>query len=105
MTEIDRKGVDFVITKILRLLTGKVDHLHVSFDLDSVDPSVAAGVGTPVAGGLSYRETHLIMESIAECGCMSSFDLAEVNPILDNKNQSAVFAAEIVASGLGKRIL
>jgi len=105
MTDIDRKGVHYIINKILRKLRGKVDHIHVSFDLDSVDPLTAGGVGTPVAGGLSFREAHLLMETIAECGCMSSLEVAEVNPILDNKNQSAVFAADIVASSMGMRIL
>ncbi|MCF6270556.1 MAG: arginase [Melioribacteraceae bacterium] len=105
MTDIDRKGINFIITKILKELKERVDHIHVSFDLDSVDPDVAPGVGTPVPGGLSYRETHLIMETIAECGCMASLEIAETNPILDNKNRSAEFAAELVASSMGKRIL
>lgn len=105
MTDIDRKGIDFVINKVLKELKKNVDHIHVSFDLDSVDPATAPGVGTPVPGGLSYRETHLIMETIAECGCMASFEVAEVNPILDDKNISAEFAAELVASSMGMRIL
>ncbi len=105
MTDIDRKGVHFVINKVLKELKNNVDHIHVSFDLDSVDPTTAPGVGTPVPGGLSYRETHLIMETVAECGCMSSLEVAEVNPILDDKNISAEFAAELVASSMGLRIL
>lgn len=105
MTDIDRKGVYFIINKILKELKKNVDHIHVSFDLDSVDPTIAPGVGTPVPGGLSYRETHLIMETIAECGCMASLEVAEVNPILDDKNVSAEFAAELVASSMGMRIL
>jgi len=105
MSDIDKKGIDFIIRSVLDRLNKKVDHIHVSFDIDCVDPSVAAGVGTPVAGGLTYRETHLMMESIAECGCMHSLDIAEVNPILDRKNQSAEFAADLVASIMGKRIL
>jgi len=105
MSDIDKKGVDFIITRVLDRLKKNVGHIHVSFDIDSVDPSVAAGVGTPVAGGLTYRETHFIMESIAECGCLASLDIAEVNPILDNRNQSAEFAAELAASVMGKRIL
>lgn len=83
----------------------KVDHIHVSFDLDSVDPTIAPGVGTPVLGGLSYREAHLLMESIAECGCMSSLEVTEVNPILDYKNKNAEFASELIASSMGQRIL
>jgi arginase len=104
MSDIDRKGAHKTIQTILERLS-HVDHIHVSFDLDSVDPSVAAGVGTPVAGGLTYREIHLIMETIAECGCMSSLDIAEVNPILDNRNISARLATELVASSMGRRIL
>ncbi|MCX5882740.1 MAG: arginase [Deltaproteobacteria bacterium] len=104
MSDIDRKGAHTTIRNILQTLS-HVDHIHVSFDLDSVDPSVAAGVGTPVAGGLTYREVHLIMETIAECGCMASLDIAEVNPILDNRNTSARLATELVASSMGRRIL
>jgi arginase len=105
MTDIDRKGVDFIIRKILKSLRTHVDHIHVSFDVDSVDPQVAPGVGTPVPGGLTYREIHLLMETIAECGCMSSMDVAEVNPILDMGNTSAELASDIVASSMGMRIL
>ena len=104
MSDIDRNGTHTTIRNILKNLS-HVDHIHVSFDLDSVDPSVAAGVGTPVAGGLTYREIHLIMETIAECGCMASLDVAEVNPILDNRNISARLATELVASSMGRRIL
>ena len=105
MTDIDRKGAHTVISEILTGFSNQVDHIHVSFDLDSVDPTVATGVGTPVRGGLSYREAHLIMETIAETGRLASFEVAEVNPILDHKNQSAEFAAEIVASSLGLTIM
>ncbi len=105
MTDIDRMGISGVIHDVLARLVKPKTHVHVSFDIDCVDPSVAAGVGTPVAGGLTFRETHFIMESIAACGCMASLDIAEVNPILDHKNQSAEFAAELVASVMGKRIL
>lgn len=105
MSEIDKLGIHRVITRVLKHFKENVDHIHVSFDLDSVDPSIVPGVGTPVPGGLSYREAHLIMEAIAECGCMSSLEITEVNPILDNKNKSAVFASEIIASSMGQRIL
>lgn len=104
MSDIDRKGTHATILNVLQTLS-HVDHIHVSFDLDSVDPSVAAGVGTPVAGGLTYREILLIMEMIAECGCMASLDIAEVNPILDNRNISARLATELVASSMGRRVL
>lgn len=105
MNDIDKLGIHRIIAKVLKQFREKVDHIHISFDADSVDPSVAPGVGTPVSGGLSYREAHLLMETIAECGCMSSLEIAEVNPILDHKNQSAVFTAELIASSMGKRIL
>ncbi|MHB8904828.1 MAG: arginase [Melioribacteraceae bacterium] len=105
MTEIDRKGINFIINKILKDYKSRVQHIHVSFDVDSIDPSEAPGVGTPVSGGLSYREAHLLMETIAECGCMSSLEVAEVNPILDTRNRSAEITAELVASSMGLRIL
>lgn len=105
MTDVDKLGVHRIISRVLKEFKEKVDHIHVSFDLDSVDPSVAPGVGTPVPGGLSYREAHLIMEAIADCGCMSSLEITEVNPILDDKNKSAQFAVDIVASSMGQRIL
>ena len=105
MSDIDRKGAYGIIDEVLRSLEERVDHIHVSFDLDGLDPSVATGVGTPVPGGLTYREAHLIMETIAERGGMGSMDVAEINPILDHKNESAEFTAEIVASVMGKRIL
>ncbi len=105
MSDLDKLGVHRAIAKLLTSMRAKVDHLHVSFDLDSVDPSIAGGVGTPVPGGLTYREAHLIMEAIADTGFMSSFEISEVNPILDNKNMSAEFAADLIASSMGKRIL
>jgi arginase len=105
MNDIDKLGIHRIIAKVLKQFREKVDHIHISFDVDSVDPSVAPGVGTMVPGGLNYREAHLLMETIAECGCMSSLEIAEVNPILDHKNQSAVFTAELIASSMGQRIL
>ena len=105
MSDVDKIGIHRIIARVLNQFQEKVDHIHVSFDLDSVDPVLAPGVGTPVAGGLSYRESHLLMESIAECGCMSSLEVTEVNPILDEKNKSAEFAADLIASSMGKRIL
>ncbi|MEX2116006.1 MAG: arginase [Bacteroidota bacterium] len=104
MEEIDKHGMSEVMSRALRKLKG-VDHLHVSFDLDAVDPQVSPGVGTPVKGGLNYREAHLIMETLNESGIMSSLEVVEVNPILDNRNQSAEFAVELIQSGFGKKIL
>jgi arginase len=103
MEQIDKYGMAVVMEKALRKLN-KVDFLHVSFDLDAVDPSVAPGVGTPVKGGLDYREAHLIMETLFEHGKVNSIEIVEVNPILDNRNQSAEFATELVLSFFGKRI-
>jgi arginase len=105
MNDIDKLGIHRIIAKVLKQFREKVGHIHISFDVDSVDPSVAPGVGTPVSGGLSYREAHLLMETIAECGCMSSIEVAELNPILDHKNQSAAFTADLIASSMGQRIL
>ncbi len=103
MEQIDKYGMAVVMEKALRKLN-KADVLHVSFDLDSVDPSVAPGVGTPVKGGLDYREAHLIMETLYEHGKVNSLEFVEVNPILDNRNQSAEFAVELILSFFGKRI-
>lgn len=104
MEEIDKNSMSVIMTKALRKLHN-VDWLHVSFDLDSVDPSVAPGVGTPVKGGINYREAHLIMETLNEYGTIKSMEVVEVNPILDNHNQSAEFAVELIQSGFGKKIL
>lgn len=105
MSDVDKLGIHRIISRVLKQFKEKVDHIHVSFDVDSVDPNFAPGVGTPVSGGINYREAHLLMEAIAECGCMSSLEIAEVNPILDVHNSSAVFAADLVASSMGQRIL
>lgn len=104
MEEIDKHGMSVIMARALRKLK-PVDYLHVSFDLDCVDPQVAPGVGTPVKGGLNYREAHLIMETLNESGKMTSLEIVEANPILDNRNQSAEFAVELIQSGFGKKIL
>ena len=104
MSDIDKTGIYRIIVKVLKHFKERVDHIHISFDVDSVDPIVAPGVGTPVPGGLSYREAHLVMESIAECGCMSSLEIAEVNPMLDHQNRTAVFTTDLIASSMGQRI-
>jgi len=105
MSDVDKLGIHRIISRVLKQFKEKVDHIHVSFDVDSIDPNFAPGVGTPVPGGINYREAHLLMEAIAECGCMSSLEIAEVNPILDIHNSSAMFAADLVASSMGQRIL
>jgi arginase len=105
MADIDRHGIHRVMKKALARVTDGTDCVHVSFDLDAVDPTVAPGVGTPVKGGLDYREAHLIMELLNDSGVMTSLELVEVNPILDQGNASAAFAVELVQSAFGKKIL
>ena len=105
MPDIDKKGVYSIMRSVLRHMKEHVDHLHVSFDLDSVDPTLVKGVGTPIPGGFSYREIHLAMEMIADSGLLRSLEVAEVNPILDDKNSSAVFACDVVASTMGQNVL
>ena len=85
-------------------MRGRAD-LHVSFDLDACDPAIAPGVGTPVRGGLSYREAHMLMEIVADTGRLRAMDLVEVNPILDNQNLTAQLAVELALSALGQQIL
>jgi len=105
MPDIDRQGIHRIMKKALANVTDRTDYVHVSFDLDAVDPTVAPGVGTPVKGGLDYREAHLIMELIADADVMTSLEMVEVNPILDEHNTSAEFAVELVQSAFGKKIL
>jgi len=105
MSDIDRHGIHRVMKKALARVTDGTDYVHVSFDLDAVDPTVAPGVGTPVKGGLDYREAHLIMELLHDSGVMTSLEMVEVNPILDQGNASAMFAVELVQSAFGKKIL
>jgi arginase len=104
MSEIDRHGVEAAMTGALAFLEGE-PFVHVSLDLDAVDPLIAPGVGTPVPGGLSYREAHLACELIAEAGRLDSLDVVEVNPILDRANETGRLAVDLVASALGQRIL
>jgi arginase len=104
MSEIDKLGVERVLREALAYLAGE-SFLHVSLDLDAVDPMFAPGVGTPVRGGLSYREAHLALELVCESGLLDSLDVVEVNPILDRENETAKLAVELVASALGARIL
>jgi arginase len=104
MSDLDRIGVEAAIREALDHVAG-AGFVHVSLDMDVVDPEVAPGVGTPVRGGLSYREAHLAMELVAEFGVAGSLEVVEVNPILDRENQTAKLAVELVASALGARIL
>ncbi len=104
MREIDRDGIAKVLDEVLKVLLHGTAGIHVSFDMDVVDPSLAPGVGTPKKGGIDYREAHFIMEAIADCGKLLALDLVEINPILDNRNTTAELAAELALSALGKRI-
>ncbi len=104
MSEIDRIGIERAMQEALEHVGG-APFLHVSLDMDVVDPDAAPGVGTPVRGGLSYREAHLACEVLAESGLVDSLEVVEVNPILDRENQTARLAVELVASVLGARIL
>jgi arginase len=104
MREVDELGMATVVHEALKTL-GDVNVLHISFDMDSLDPKVAPGVGTPVPGGLTYREAHLLLEILADDGRVHSLDLVEVNPILDEHNATAECAVELAASLFGSRIL
>ncbi len=104
MSEVDRIGIEPCMHDALAHAAG-ANFLHVSLDMDVLDPEHAPGVGTPVRGGLSYREAHLAMEIVAESGLMDSLDVVEVNPVLDRENATAELAVELVASALGARIL
>ena len=104
MSDIDRIGIERAMREALDRVAGP-GFVHVSLDLDSLDPEVAPGVGTPVRGGLTYREAHLACELIAESGIVGSFEVVEANPILDRENTTALTAVELVASALGKTIL
>jgi arginase len=104
MKDIDRRGIAEIAGEALSQLSS-VDRLHVSFDADALDPNLAPGVGTPLPGGLTYREAHLLMELLADSGAVTSVDLVEVNPFLDVQNRTAQTMVEMVASLLGKRIL
>jgi len=105
MSQVDRQGIESVMKEALARVSDGTDRVHVSFDLDALDPEVAPGVGTPVKGGLDYREAHLLMEILSDSGLMTSLEVVEANPILDVRNASAAFAVELVQSAFGKRIL
>jgi arginase len=104
MSELDRRGIEPVMREALERVEGAA-FVHVSLDMDVVDPEMTPGVGTPVRGGLSYREAHLALELVAESELMTSFEIVEVNPILDRGNETATLAVELAASAFGARIL
>lgn len=104
MADIDRDGVGAVVRQALEVVRGAA-FVHLSLDMDVCDPKIAPGVGTPVRGGLSYREAHLAMETIAEENFLSSVEIVEVNPVLDHEDATGRLAVELAASALGARIL
>ena len=104
MEQIDRIGMVSALEKALDRVSREVDGIYLSFDMDSLDPRHAPGVGTPVPGGLTFREAHLACEVVAETGKLIGMDIVEVNPILDVQNQTALLAVEFIRSALGSRI-
>jgi len=105
MKDIDRQGIASVAEQAVAFASAGTAGIHVSFDLDVCDPSIAPGVGTPVRGGLDYREAHMVMELIADSGRLSSLDLVEINPTLDVRNATAQLGVELALSALGMKIL
>jgi arginase len=105
MREIDERGLRAVMTEAIEKVSEGCAGFHVSFDMDAVDPAEAPGVGTPVRGGLTYREAHLAMEILGDCENLAGMEIVEVNPVLDIANQTAMLGVELVLSALGKRIL
>jgi arginase len=105
MKDIDRAGIAAVIEQAIQLAGQDTRGIHVSFDLDVCDPTIAPGVGTPVRGGLDYREAHMVMEVLADSGRLLALDMVEVNPTLDVRNSTAELGTELVLSALGMKIL
>jgi arginase len=105
MRDIDERGLPAVIREAIDVVTAGTAGFHLSFDMDAVDPREAPGVGTPVPGGITYREAHLLMELVCDSGRMTSLEMVEVNPVLDEANRTALLAVDLVTSALGKRIL
>ena len=98
MSDIDKKGISEVMRQAISIAGQSNDGLHLSLDMDALDPKEAPGVGTPVKGGLTYREAHLAMEMVADTGNLVSMDVVEVNPILDRENATALLAVELVVT-------
>ena len=105
MREVDMLGIHEVMKRAIQIATDGTAGFHLSFDLDGTDPSVAPGVGTPVPGGATLRESHLVMEHAAASGQLLGLEMTELNPILDDGNQTAQAAVELVLSALGKSVL
>jgi arginase len=105
MRDIDERGLRAIMQEALEVANDGTEGFHLSFDMDAVEPHEAPGVGTPVKGGMTYREAHLAMETICDCDRMLGLEMVEVNPVIDEANRTAILAVELVMSALGKRIL
>ncbi len=105
MRDIDERGMVAVIREALEIVSAGTSGFHLSFDMDAIDPREAPGVGTPVRGGITYREAHLAMEMLGDSNGMTSLEIVEVNPVLDEANRTALLGVELIMSALGKRIL
>src|SRR5258707_9763914 len=105
MKDIDRQGIASIVEQAVKLAGNGTAGIHVSFDMDVCDPQIAPGVGTPVKGGLDYREAHMVMEIVADSGLLSSLDLVDVKPTLDVRNTTAQLGTELALSALGMKIL
>src|SRR5699024_9442295 len=105
MHEIDRIGMPRVMEETIDYLRDKTDGIHVSFDMDGIDPSEAPGVGAPVIGGLTYRESHLALEMLSEAGVVTSAEFVEVNPMLDERNKTADLAVALTGSLFGEKLI
>jgi arginase len=103
--DIDERGMSAVMREALEIVGSGSAGYHVSFDVDGADPDVAPGVGTPVPGGLTYRESHLFMEMVAADGGAVSFEITEINPVLDTQNRTAEFAVGLCLSAFGQKVL
>jgi arginase len=105
MRDIDERGMRTVMQEAIHVVSSGTSGFHLSFDLDAVDPAEAPGVGTPVHGGITYREAHLAMEIVCDSGLMTSLEMVELNPVMDIANRTAILGVELMMSALGKRIL
>ncbi len=105
MHEVDRLGMAKVVEETIEYLKERTDGVHLSFDLDGIDPTEAPGVGTPVIGGATYRESHLALEMLAESGLITSAEFVEVNPMLDKRNKTVTLTVALIASLLGEKLL
>ena len=104
MRMIDEQGVSGPLQRVLDRVASRRGHLHVSLDVDFLDPSLAPGVGTTVPGGATYREAHLVLEMLHDCGLVASVDIAELNPFLDERGRTALLMTDLVASLFGRQV-